>query len=201
MTGSSTAAGHARARGARMGVRGRMRKPARAAHARNDDARDGGMEPGLAWLAGMWSVMMVAMMLPSAAPTILLFATVSRRRRPEGGRPCRPRCSPLGYLLVWTLYAAAAAGVQWELHRRALLSPAMASASPAPGRRPARGGGALSVAAVQGRLPLALPLAARVLLGRVARRSTGGAADGHAARHLLRRVLLAADGVAVRRAA
>src|SRR6185295_8057641 len=28
--------------------------------------------PGLAWLVGMWFVMMVAMMLPSAAPTILL---------------------------------------------------------------------------------------------------------------------------------
>ena len=36
-----------------------------------------------------------------------------------------------GYVLVWTLYAALAAGVQWELHRRMLLSPAMASASPA----------------------------------------------------------------------
>jgi predicted metal-binding membrane protein len=40
-----------------------------------------GGDPGLAWLVGMWAVMMVAMMLPSAAPTILLFASVSRRRR------------------------------------------------------------------------------------------------------------------------
>ena len=32
----------------------------------------------------MWAVMMVGMMLPSAAPVILLFATVSRRRRDQG---------------------------------------------------------------------------------------------------------------------
>ncbi len=89
-----------------------------------------GETPGLGWLLGMWAVMMVAMMLPSAAPTILLFAGVSRRRRQQG-RPAVPvTVFTLGYLLVWTGYAAAAAAAQWELHRRALLSPAMASASP-----------------------------------------------------------------------
>lgn len=89
-----------------------------------------GEPPALGWLIGMWAVMMVAMMLPSAAPTILLFAAVSRRRRHEG-RPAVPvAVFTLGYLLVWTVYAAAAGGAQWELHRLALLSPAMASASP-----------------------------------------------------------------------
>ena len=34
----------------------------------------------------MWAVMMVAMMVPSAAPMILLFATVNRRRQ-EQSRP------------------------------------------------------------------------------------------------------------------
>ncbi len=34
----------------------------------------------------MWWIMMVAMMLPSAAPTILLFATVNRKQR-ETGHP------------------------------------------------------------------------------------------------------------------
>src|SRR6185437_1826315 len=88
------------------------------------------LEPGWAWLTGMWAVMMVAMMLPSAAPTILLFASVSRRRR-QDGRPAVPvAVFTSGYLLVWTLYAAVAGSAQWELHRLALLSPAMASASP-----------------------------------------------------------------------
>jgi predicted metal-binding membrane protein len=89
-----------------------------------------GLQPGFAWLAGMWMVMMVAMMVPSATPTILLFAAISRRRRQQG-RPAVPvAVFTLGYLLVWVLYATVAAAVQWELHRRALLSPAMASASP-----------------------------------------------------------------------
>jgi predicted metal-binding membrane protein len=98
------------------------------------------LESGWALLTGMWAVMMVAMMLPSAAPTILLFAAVSRRRRQQS-RPAVPvAVFTLGYLLVWTLYATAAATLQWELHRRVLLSPAMASASPLLG-------GALLVAA------------------------------------------------------
>jgi predicted metal-binding membrane protein len=87
--------------------------------------------PALVWLIGMWAVMMVAMMVPSAAPSILLFAGVSRRRRLQG-RPAVPvAVFTAGYLLVWIAYAAVAATAQWELHRRALLSPAMVSASPA----------------------------------------------------------------------
>jgi len=107
-----------------------------------------GGNPGLGWLVGMWAVMMVAMMLPSAAPTILLFAGVSRRRRLEG-RPAVPAAVfTLGYLLVWMLYAAAAATAQWALHRFALLSPAMASATPI------LGGGLLVAAGVYQWLPL-----------------------------------------------
>ena len=85
----------------------------------------------LPWLAGMWSVMMVAMMLPSAAPTILMFGSVTRRRQLEG-RPAVPvAVFTLGYLAVWVFYAIVAATAQWELHRLALLSPSMAAASPA----------------------------------------------------------------------
>ena len=128
-----------------------------------------GEPPALAWLIGMWAVMMVAMMLPSAAPTILLFASVSRRRRQEG-RPAVPvAVFTLGYLLVWTVYAAAAGSAQWELHRLALLSPAMASASPLLAGGTADRGGRLSAAADQGRVPLALPLAVQLLLHRMAR--------------------------------
>ena len=86
--------------------------------------------PALVWLIGMWAIMMVAMMLPSAAPMILLFAIVARQRRAQG-RPAVPvAVFTAGYLLAWTGYAAVAATAQWELHRLALLSPAMASASP-----------------------------------------------------------------------
>src|SRR3954452_17251911 len=37
--------------------------------------------PELLWLVPMWIVMMVAMMIPSAAPIILLFAGVARQRQ------------------------------------------------------------------------------------------------------------------------
>ena len=109
---------------------------------------DDGGRAGLAWLVGMWAVMMIAMMLPSAAPTILLFATVSRRRRLQGVPGTSVAIFTLGYLLVWTAYAAGAATLQWLLHRAALLSPAMASASPL------LGGGLLVAAGVYQWMPL-----------------------------------------------
>src|SRR5918911_1590881 len=85
-------------------------------------------EPAMLFL--MWATMMVAMMLPSAAPMILLVAMVHRRRG-ERASPAAPTAIfALGYLLVWTGFSAAAALTQWGLHQAALLSPAMASTSP-----------------------------------------------------------------------
>ncbi|HEV7365989.1 MAG TPA: DUF2182 domain-containing protein [Gemmatimonadales bacterium] len=83
-----------------------------------------------AGLALMWSIMMVAMMLPSVTPVILLFAGVTRRRRTQGVLAAPVSVFVLGYLLAWTGYAVLAALGQSLLHSAALLSPAMASASP-----------------------------------------------------------------------
>ena len=78
----------------------------------------------------MWSVMMVAMMTPSAAPMILMFAAIHRRRAAEG-RPAVPTAIfVLGYLVVWTAFSVAAALAQAGLHAAALLSPAMTATSP-----------------------------------------------------------------------
>ena len=78
----------------------------------------------------MWAVMMVAMMVPSAAPMILVFATVSRKRRAQH-RPFAPTSVfLLGYVAVWSGFAAAATVAQWGLHTLALLSPTMVSTSP-----------------------------------------------------------------------
>jgi len=78
----------------------------------------------------MWAEMMVAMMIPSAAPMILTFAMVNRKRR-EQERPFVPTSVfGLGYLTVWTLFSALAALAQWILHSTALLSPMMQSKSP-----------------------------------------------------------------------
>lgn len=78
----------------------------------------------------MWAEMMVAMMIPSAAPMILTFAMVNRKRR-EQERPFVPTgIFLLGYLVVWTAFSALAAVAQWILHAKALLSPLMVGTSP-----------------------------------------------------------------------
>jgi predicted metal-binding membrane protein len=87
-----------------------------------------GVEVGA--LTVMWIVMMVAMMTPAAAPMILTFAAVHRRRA-LAGRPAVPTAVfVLGYLAVWSLFSVAAALGQTALHEAALLSPAMAATSP-----------------------------------------------------------------------
>ena len=81
-------------------------------------------------LVVMWAVMMVAMMMPAAAPMILMFATVHRRRAVDG-RPVVPTgIFVLGYLVMWTLFGVIAALAQAGLHAAALLSPTMAAESP-----------------------------------------------------------------------
>ena len=78
----------------------------------------------------MWAVMMVAMMVPSASPMIILFATVHRKHR-EQETPVPPTgVFLLGYLTAWAWYSALATLGQWGLHSAALLSPMMASTSP-----------------------------------------------------------------------
>jgi predicted metal-binding membrane protein len=77
----------------------------------------------------MWAVMMVAMMIPSVAPLILIFA---RANRQKGSRRVVGSAGILllGYLLVWLGFGAIAALVQWWLHSAALLSPMMKSTNP-----------------------------------------------------------------------
>src|ERR1022692_1777700 len=94
------------------------------------DPQDGGLIAVLL-LFVMWTVMMVAMMLPSAAPMILTFLNVNRRRQPTG-RPVVPVGIFLfGYVAVWTAFSAVAALAQWGLHKAALLSSSMAATSTA----------------------------------------------------------------------
>jgi len=77
----------------------------------------------------MWAVMMVAMMLPSAAPVTLLIASITRKRR-EASAASGLRTAPfvLGYLAVWLAFAATATLLQWQLDAAELLSETMALA-------------------------------------------------------------------------
>ena len=79
-----------------------------------------GMNMQMAWTPGyativflMWWIMMVAMMLPSASPTVLLFAKINRQRREAGKAYVATGTFALGYLLIWGLFSAVATAAQW----------------------------------------------------------------------------------------
>ena len=80
----------------------------------------------------MWWVMMIAMMLPSAAPMVLLHARVERSAKARAGEVggLAPTVAfTFGYLLVWGLFSAIAAALQWAFERAGLLSPMTMNAS------------------------------------------------------------------------
>ncbi len=85
------------------------------------------------WLFWTWSIMMIAMMLPSATPMITTFATINRKQAQQQGER-KPLVSTfyfgLGYVLMWVGFSLVATLAQWALHEAALLSPMMVSASP-----------------------------------------------------------------------
>lgn len=76
----------------------------------------------------MWVVMMVGMMLPSAAPTVLLYATILRNSDPQGEPTARTYAFMGGYLLAWTAFSALATLLQGLLAKTDLLTPMMESA-------------------------------------------------------------------------
>jgi len=86
---------------------------------------DGMAEPAMAWdggrfliVASMWWVMMIAMMLPIAAPVILLYGRVHRH---SGDAPAT---APFiaGYLAVWLGFALLATALHGLLEQRGLVS-------------------------------------------------------------------------------
>ena len=98
--------------------------------------------PGMAmqpvgWSAGyalvvflMWCVMMVAMMVPSAAPMVLLHAAIGRKR----GAADRPLIATAlfvaGYLTIWTVFSLLATALQWRLEALGIVTGMMEIASP-----------------------------------------------------------------------
>jgi predicted metal-binding membrane protein len=70
----------------------------------------------------MWTVMMSAMMLPSAAPMILMFANVNRRRAVRAAAAVPTSFFVLAYLLIWTAFSLTATAIQWWLSSAALLT-------------------------------------------------------------------------------
>ncbi len=72
----------------------------------------------------MWWVMMIAMMIPSAAPMILLYARVARHAQQRGQMESGvlPTSAFVGgYLASWFVFSLAATFAQWGLERAGLL--------------------------------------------------------------------------------
>ena len=112
------------------------------------DAGPGTALGTLGWFLGVWVVMMAAMMFPSVAPTVALYAQMTKRREPFG-----PLAFAAGYLLTWAAAGLLAYGV--FVLGRELLGDDLAWDS---GGRWLAGGivavrGRLRAHAAQGRLP------------------------------------------------
>ena len=85
-------------------------------------------EMDLTWpvVVAMWWVMMIAMMTRSAAPLVLLYGLVLRRRAAPGQNAYVPSLLLLaGYLGVWLAFSVAAAALQKALQPAGLLSAMM----------------------------------------------------------------------------
>jgi predicted metal-binding membrane protein len=76
----------------------------------------------------MWTIMMIGMMLPSAAPTILLYSKIVRKNAERGTILPTVWGFVGGYLLIWTAFSLAATLLQLALEQLGLLTPMMVSA-------------------------------------------------------------------------
>jgi predicted metal-binding membrane protein len=79
---------------------------------RGMDAGPGTDLRALGWYVGVWVTMMAAMMLPSVAPMVLVFARIVRERSRRDQDVFVPTwVFVAGYLAVWTAYGLAAYGI------------------------------------------------------------------------------------------
>jgi len=88
---------------------------------------------------------MVAMMAPTAAPTLLAMTRIAREQA-SASDPLLPATGfLLGYLLVWTGYSLVATLAQWRLHELALVTSSGASDAAAFGGALLLGAGAFQL--------------------------------------------------------
>jgi len=79
-------------------------------------------------VASMWSAMVLAMMLPSAAPMIFTYAEIADTAARKGERIVSPLVLAGGYSAVWLGFAAGAALAQLAFTRAGWIDGALASA-------------------------------------------------------------------------
>jgi len=81
--------------------------------------------PHLLLLLAMWVAMMAGMMLPSAAPVLLLYAGAVRHRDGSEAAARAVYAMAGGYLAVWTVFSVCATLLQRAMASALLLSPMM----------------------------------------------------------------------------
>lgn len=81
-------------------------------------------------LWAMWAVMMAGMMLPSAAPLLLLYGAAARRRAVGRRATYEIYALAAGYVTMWSLFSVVAAAAQRVLSMLLILSPMMKLTSP-----------------------------------------------------------------------
>jgi predicted metal-binding membrane protein len=84
----------------------------------------------LLMIMAMWTIMMIAMMVPSVTPMLLTFATINRSRHAQGRVFVSVWVFLAGYVASWTGFSFVATLAQWGLHNLALISPMMVGTSP-----------------------------------------------------------------------
>lgn len=77
----------------------------------------------------MWVVMMVGMMIPSAAPMVLVYVRIGQSATRNGKAFASAGWFALGYFVAWTAFSLIATAAQWGALQLALLTPMMESAS------------------------------------------------------------------------
>jgi predicted metal-binding membrane protein len=82
----------------------------------------------LALVFAMWAIMMAAMMLPSAAPMVRIFAR-SAEAQADHSSGALTSAFVGGYLAVWSTFSAVVTLAQWGLLELRLVTPMMESAS------------------------------------------------------------------------
>jgi predicted metal-binding membrane protein len=78
----------------------------------------------------MWWIMMIAMMLPSAAPMILLHTAIQRKTAARQA-PWSTAAFTGGYLVAWAGFCLVAAALQWAFEATGVLSPMMLNSTSA----------------------------------------------------------------------
>ena len=147
----------------------------------------------------MWWVMMIAMMLPSALPVLLVFAKAQGNAETRSEQSLLTSSFAAGYLLIWGAFSAMAAGLQWALETVRLLSPMLETANTWLGAAILIAAGLWQLTPIKAACHSPLPLAARFLAGSLARGTHGCDAHGTPARRVLSRLLLVPDAAFVLR--